>query len=117
MTGPEDWDLPLRMKKANVKIGRIKSYIFHNEREFSPLTSAKKKFYYARHAKVYLERHPDMFTSQGNLLFRATFFRKWRKLLSHPFLSVGMLLVRSIEMGGALLGFIYGFIFKPTKKT
>lgn len=109
MTGPEDWDLPLRMRKAGVKIGRIKSYILHNERSFSPLRSARKKFYYASQAKVYLKRHPEMIVSQGNLLLRPVFFKKWKKLLANPFLSLGMFVVRSVEMTGAALGVLYSF--------
>lgn len=107
ITGPEDWDLPLRMRKSGVKIGRINSFILHNERTFSPLRSAKKKFYYASHASVYLKRHPEMVTSQGNLLFRPVFFKKWRKLLGNPYLALGMFFVRSIEMVGAGLGVLY----------
>lgn len=110
ITGPEDWDLPLRMRKSGINIGRISSYILHNERCFSPWRSAKKKFYYASKAGVYLKRHPEMVLSQGNLLFRNAFFKKWKKLISHPFLTLGMILVRSIEMGAAFLGFIYSFI-------
>lgn len=107
MTGPEDWDLPLRMRKAGVKIGRIKSFVLHNERNFSPWQGAKKKFYYATHARVYLKRHPEMVLSQGNLLLRPVFFKKWRKLASHPVLSLGMFFVRMVEMAGAALGVLY----------
>ena len=109
ITGPEDWDLPLRMRKSGIKIGRVKSYILHNERKFSPIKSAKKKFYYASHARVYLSRHPEMVASQGNLLFRSVFLKKWYKLLAHPYLSVGMFLVRLIEMLAALVGVLYSF--------
>lgn len=112
LTGPEDWDLPLRMRKAGVKIGRIKDYILHNERKFSIINSAKKKFYYASHAASYLKRHPEMITTQGNLLFRAVFFRKWKKLLSNPTLALGMFFMRFIEMTAAMLGFSSSLIFK-----
>ena len=109
ITGPEDWDLPLRMRKAGIKIGRVKSFILHNERRFSPFKSAKKKFYYASHARVYLSRHPEMVVSQGNLLFRTVFLRKWPKLITHPYLSIGMFFVRLIEMSAALAGVLYSF--------
>lgn len=109
ITGPEDWDLPLRMRKAGVKIGRIKSYILHNELVFSPLKSAQKKFYYATGASVYLKRHPEMVFSQGNLLFRSVFMRKWRKLISHPFLTIGMFCVRIVEVTGAIAGLLFSF--------
>lgn len=108
ITGPEDWDLPLRMRKAGVKIGRTKSFILHNERVFDPWKSAKKKFYYASGASVYLKRHPEKAFSQGNLLFRSVFLKKWKKLVLHPFLTLGMIFVRSVEAMAALTGFIYG---------
>lgn len=112
ITGPEDWDLPLRMRKAGVKMARTKSFILHNERVFNPWKSAKKKFYYASGARVYLKRHPDVALSHGNLLFRNVFFKKWKKIISHPYLALGMLFVRFLEAGGAITGVIYSFIFK-----
>lgn len=104
ITGPEDWDLPLRMKKAGVKIGRIDQYILHNERKFSPIKSAKKKFYYALHSKNYLKRHPEMIFTQGNLFFRPSFYRKSYKLLQNPLITAGFLAIRFLEMSAALLG-------------
>jgi glycosyltransferase involved in cell wall biosynthesis len=112
ITGPEDWDLPLRMRKGGVKIGRVKSFMLHNERVFSPWKSAKKKFYYASRAAVYLRRHPEKALSQGNLLFRSVFFRKWAKLANHPLLAIGMIFVRVLEASGAILGVLYSFISK-----
>ena len=116
ITGPEDWDLPLRMRKAGIKIGRIKSVIRHNEGRFSPFKSAKKKFYYASHAKVYLKRHPEMLLKQGNLLFRPVFFKKWRKLINHPILGTGMFLIKGMELTGGLLGIIYSMISAGKEK-
>lgn len=112
ITGPEDYELPLRMKKAGIKFGRIQSYIFHNEKNFSPFKSARKKFYYASKSAKYLQKHPEMATKQGNLLFRPVFFKKWRKLIKHPILSLGMFFVRAIEMSGAFFGFVYSGIIK-----
>lgn len=112
ITGPEDYDLPLRMKKVGVGIGKIESYMLHNERKFSPWESAKKKYYYASHARIYLKKHPETIMSQGNFIFRPVFFKKWKKLLSHPFLSFGMFIIKGIEMMGALLGVIYSIIWK-----
>ncbi|TSC63484.1 MAG: glycosyltransferase, partial [Microgenomates group bacterium Gr01-1014_93] len=112
ITGPEDWDLPMRMKKSGIKIGRIKSFILHNEGRFSPWRSAKKKFYYASNARNFLTKHPESVLSQGNLLFRPVFFKKWRKLLSNPILSLGMFCMRSIEMAGAGSGIIWSFVKK-----
>lgn len=110
ITGPEDWDLPLRMKKQGIKIGRIKSFILHNEKKFSPLKSARKKFYYALHAKEYLKKHPEMIFTQGNLFFRPSFYRQGFKLLKNPALTVGMLYIKFLEMIAALFGLAIGFL-------
>ena len=109
ITGPEDWDLPLRMKKLGVKIGRIKSVIRHNEGRFSPFKSAQKKFYYASHAGVFLKRHPEQIFVKGNLIFRPVFFRKWKKLAGSPILTIGMFAVKSLEAAAVILGIIYSF--------
>lgn len=110
ITGPEDYDLPLRMRKSNVIIGRVKSYILHNEKVFSPINSAKKKFYYASRAQAYLKKHPEMIFRQGNLIFREVFIKKWKKLLEHPVLSSGMFIIKTIEMVGALSGAFYAVL-------
>jgi glycosyltransferase involved in cell wall biosynthesis len=110
ITGPEDYDLPLRIGKGGNKIGRIKNYILHNEKFFSPVKNAKKKFYYASHAKNYLRSHPEMAIKQGNLVFRPVFFKKWKKLINHPILGIGMFVIKGMEMAGALLGIIYSTI-------
>lgn len=110
ITGPEDFDLPLRMRKAGIKIGRIKSYILHDEGRFSPLKSAKKKYYYASHAGVFLKRHPEQVLTSGNLVFRPVFFKKWKKMIAHPCLTLGMLVVKIMEGAGALAGAIYSGI-------
>lgn len=112
ITGPEDWDLPLRMRKAGIKIGRINSFILHDEGRFSPIKSAKKKFYYASHAQIFLKRHPEQVFTTGNLVFRPVFFRKWKKLISHPVLAAGMFLMKVIEGFGALLGFLNAVIIR-----
>ncbi|MEK7536270.1 MAG: glycosyltransferase [Patescibacteria group bacterium] len=112
ITGPEDFDLPLRMRKDGVKVGRIKSYIWHNEKKFSPLKSAKKKFYYASKAGVYVRKHPEMVIVQGNMILRPIFFKKWKKMINHPFLTFGMFFIKTIEMIGVFFGFVYSGILK-----
>lgn len=115
ITGPEDYDLPLRIRKAGNIIGRIKSYILHNEKRFSPIKSAKKKFYYAAHAKTYLKSHPEMAIKQGNLVFRPVYLRKWRKFINHPILGMGMFVIKWMEFAGALSGIAYSVILNKEK--
>lgn len=106
ITGPEDWDLPLRMKKSGVKIGRVSKFIFHDEGEFSIWRSARKKYYYALSSFQYLKKHPEMITSQGNMILRPVFIKKWRKILSNPALSIGMIVMKSVEMTAVSLGLL-----------
>lgn len=115
ITGPEDYDLPLRMRKAGIKIGRIKNYIYHDEGRFSPLKSAKKKYYYASHAALFLKRHPEQALGLGNLVLRPVFFKKWNKMATHPGLTLGMLVVKLFEGTGALLGAINSGIILTSK--
>lgn len=110
ITGPEDWDLPLRMKKAGAMIGRISEFILHNERKFSPWRSAKKKFYYALNSKEYLIRHPEMVFTQGNLFFRPAFYNNLDKLLKDPVVTLGFLTTRFLEMSAALIGITLSLI-------
>lgn len=108
ITGPEDWDLPLRMREAGVKIGRVRSYILHNEGKVSLFKLMKKKFYYGSHASTYLLKHPNMAVSQGNMLFRPAFFRGWKRLITNPTLTMGLFFMRFWEMSAALVGFLVG---------
>ncbi|MEK7497302.1 MAG: glycosyltransferase [Patescibacteria group bacterium] len=108
LTGPEDWDLPLRMRKFGLKIGRIGSYILHDEGKLSLIKTLKKKFYYGRHAHGYAKRHPEMISSQGNLFFRPAFIRGWRRLLENLTLTLGLIIMRGFEMLAAATGFLYG---------
>lgn len=115
ITGPEDYDLPLRMRKAGIKIGRINSYIYHDEGRFSPFKSAKKKYYYASHSGKFLKRHPEQVFGLGNLVLRPVFFKKWKKMVAHPGLTLGMMIVKIFEGTGAFLGAINSAII-VTKK-
>lgn len=111
ITGPEDWDLPQRIRKK-YKIGRIESFIHHNEGRLSLWRTMKKKYYYAQKFTVYMKKHPKIAYQQANLFFRPAFFRHWRNLLRHPILALGMFFMRGCEMfaGG------FGYLTKEIKK-
>lgn len=111
MTGPEDWDLPETIIELGYKIDRIKAYIYHRERVPSPWILAKKKFFYALSAYKYLEKHKIPIVSAKTVyLLRPVFYKNWKRLISHPLLSLAMIVMLSVELLGGGLGYLVGRI-------
>lgn len=102
----EDKDLDLRIREAGFKVGRIKEPIYHNEGKLSIWKDMRKKFFYGKTARVFISQHPEHSLKQGNLIFRAAYFRNWKKIVSHPILSWGMFTMKYCEMLAALCGLI-----------
>lgn len=113
ITGPEDWDLPDRIREAGYKIGRSSKKIYHHEQEISPGLLFKKKFYYGLNVHNYLAKHNIPVISPKTVYFlRPLFYRNWIRLLKHPILSFAMAGMLSIELLGGGLGYIVGRIKK-----
>lgn len=111
ITGPEDWDFPESVKKAGFKIGRIKAKIYHYERISSPVSLAKKKYYYGLKSSRYLTKNKISVISPKTIyILRPVFYKNWKKLISHPFLSIAMFYMLIIEQIGGGLGYIKGRI-------
>ena len=109
ITGPEDWDLPESINKLGFKTKRIAAIIYHHERINSPLTLARKKFYYALKSHRYLEKQKISAFSPKTIYFlRPVFYRHFDRILTHPVLSLGMALMLSIELLGGGLGYLIG---------
>lgn len=105
LIGPEDYDLPYRISKK-YKVGRSHKYILHHEENLTLLKLLKKKFYYAKKGALYAQKHPELISSQGNLLFRKTYFTNWRKFIKTPFWGLSFILVRSLETALSVTGYI-----------
>src|SRR3989338_8008945 len=100
MTGPEDWDFDKKIKMAG-KVALIKNPVYHNEAEFNLAKYLNKKAYYAKS----FDRYADKWGKEDSdikkqLGFYYRFFGvfiengKWKKLLSHPILALGMYFLR-----------------------
>lgn len=105
LTGPEDYDLPYRISKK-FEIGRSRRYLYHHEAKLTLPLLLAKRFYYASRGAAYAQKHPELVMRQGNLLFRKTYLKHWRKFLTHPFLGFSFLFIRSLETIWAISGFI-----------
>lgn len=108
LTGPEDWDLPQKISKK-YKIGRIKSYILHNEGKTSIINLMKKKYYYGLSADRYLKKQNlSPFTAKTVYFLRPAFYKNWLKLISHPILTLAMFLMLTLETLGGGVGYLIG---------
>lgn len=109
ITGPEDWDLPETIRELGFKIGKISARISHKERISSPISLARKKFYYALHAYKYLTKHNIPMLGPKTIYFlRPVFYKNIRKIIAHPVLSSGMVVMLSAELVGGGLGYFIG---------
>ncbi len=106
MVSGEDWDLTKRFRKR-YNLSRIKSKIFHNEGKLTLWQIAKKKFYYASKAQVYLKKYPLSINDLFLFIFRPAYFRNWRLFLSDPIHGIGVLIIKFIEIIAGGLGFLY----------
>jgi|SRR3989338_9452373 len=112
ITGPEDWDLPETIREMGYKIGRVKAEIYHYERINSPFSVASKKFYYAKLAHRYLKKHKISIISTKTIYFlRPVFYRNWKKIVQHPFLTLGLIIMLTLEQLGGMLGFLFSTRF------
>lgn len=113
ITGPEDWDLPETIRELTYIIGRIEVKIHHQERIQSPLSLAKKKFYYGLRAHRYLSKHKISTVGPKTIYFlRPVFYKHLDRIFAHPILSTGMFIMLTAELIGGGLGYLVGKIKK-----
>lgn len=106
LTGPEDWDLSQRIR-ATFGLTRIKSYIRHNEGKLSLRTTLKKKFYYSKKIAEYKNKgiHKNATNVQLNPFHRyKLYFSRPEKIRQDPILFLGMLFMKTLEMGFGFVG-------------
>src|SRR3989338_731915 len=99
----EDWNLADRLGQNATKVGRISTFINHNEGRISLLSSFRKKFYYGTNIKYYFQASlsPKRYT-----IFRQSYIRNWKKFVLQPHLGLGFLVLKTFETLGGFLGFV-----------
>ena len=113
ITGPEDWDLPETIRELGYEDGRIYEKIYHRERATSLPVLFKKKFYYGLYADRYLKKHNIPIVSPKTIYFlRPLFYKSWKRLLSHPLLAIGMIIMLFTQTLGGGLGYLIGRVRK-----
>jgi glycosyltransferase involved in cell wall biosynthesis len=114
IVGVEDSDFHYRMKMKG-PIGKIKNYLYHDEGRTSFFGRIKKKYYYSKAFRKYLKRYPDIAIAQFFPIKKA-YVKHFDLLLRHPLLTAGLVLLRSGEVFGGLLGMLVNTNKKPIKK-
>lgn len=109
LTGPEDFEFSQRVKRlfGDNATGRINFCIRHNEGKFSLKETLQKKYYYGKTIQKY--RHSPAaekyFDKQSSIWRRyALFFTKPSILIRHPVLFIGMIIMKTLEMGAIAKG-------------
>ena len=109
MTGGEDWDLTNRLRAQGLAIGRAQAFIYHNEGRPRFTRTARKMYYYARHAAAYFAQNPTasaLTDKSGPLERYKLFFSKPGKLFKNPLVGAGMLLLKTAEYAAGGLGYL-----------
>jgi glycosyltransferase involved in cell wall biosynthesis len=100
LVGPEDWDFDRKIRKTGrTNIASVPLY--HNEGRFSMKGYLKKKSYYTGGIKRYITKwgsNDHETIKQVGLQYRliGVFVEtgKWKQLVRHPFLAVGLYILR-----------------------
>lgn len=104
LTGPEDWDLPARMRLSGETLGRASdAMINHDEASLRLGDHLRKKYYYGKSFGSYVRRHPGLARTQLTP-FRPALLRNWRLLIVDPFLGIGVVALKAAEFGAGGLG-------------
>jgi glycosyltransferase involved in cell wall biosynthesis len=107
----EDWDLHERLRQSGTRIVRVDSAIAHLVGRVRLRAAFAKKLYYGRSIGRYLRKHPSRAFRQLWPV-RAAFVKNWRMLARHPVLASGLVVLKTVELAGLVLGSIVG---RPAK--
>jgi len=98
--GADDWDFNRRIQTKG-KLDIITSNIYHNERDFNINTYLNKKKYYSKNIDRYIKKwgkNDSIIKKQLGMDYRLFWVfienGKWKILLKHPDLSIGMYFLR-----------------------
>ncbi len=109
LTGPEDWDLTVRIRRRGEAVGRSRTPLLHDEGRLRLTQTMRTKFYYGRTMHRYIRKHPEAARRQLQP-FRPAYFRHLDLLGQHPMLAGGMVLMKTCEVAAGALGTATGFL-------
>ena len=96
IAGGEDWELDIRILAAGARCSVLKGHLLHNEKFLTFRRLMEKKAYYSKSIADYRAKWPDhpAVRKQFSVCYRyfGVFVEngKWKRLLRHPILALGM---------------------------
>ncbi len=105
IVGAEDSDFHYRMKKRG-RIGKIKSFINHDEGRVKFWDRVKKKYYYSLAFREYLRRYPETAVKQFSP-FKKAYSKHWKLFVKNPTITAGIIILRGAEVSAGFLGLIF----------
>lgn len=107
----EEATLPLKLEKLGYSVrARASTPILHHEEDLTLARLLRKRYYYARTARRYLEKygrtHRDHVGVQVSPIHRYRLFLANKRFWSNPRLAVGVLTLKTLEYMASLLGYL-----------
>lgn len=112
--GPEDYDFHNRFVARGFKWGRIKAIERHLGEPKSLFDIYSKHYWYGKQMLFYFKKHPSIAIVQFNPI-RSSYLRHYKTFLTHPLLTLGLVVMTLIKFFAGGLGFLISFItnYKP----
>lgn len=102
LPGGEDWELDIRVIESGARCSILKNHLIHNEKSLSLSRLMQKKAYYTKGIALYRAKwpgHPSVkLQFSPYYRFVGVFVEngKWRKILRHPILFLGVIFERLV---------------------
>jgi glycosyltransferase involved in cell wall biosynthesis len=103
LTAAEDWDLSDRTRATGTGVGRVGSYIWHDEGRIRFSVTFAKKRYYGGWIAEYLSTHEG---AGQRKLARTALFSEPAALARQPLHAGGMFLLKAVEGAGLAAGML-----------
>lgn len=104
LTGPEDWDMSMRVA-GTAGVAFATTLILHDEGRQSLRNLYLKKYYYGRSMSAFVRKHGVEALKRISPL-RGSLLRGIGRMLLHPFLTGGLVFMKSAELLGGAFGML-----------
>lgn len=97
----EEATLPQKLRENELNVNaRISSFILHDEEGFNLVKWLHKKRYYSVSSRLYFQKYNKYARIQLSIMNRLNIFLakgNWKILIRHPILSIGMIILKTLE--------------------